>query len=59
MPETGYNKIYENDSEAIETAFFIILDMIKQTNLNIRDLLNKRPDKMQIVIQSIVISEIN
>lgn len=59
MPETGYNEIRENDSGAVESALTIMLDMIKQTYFNISDLMNKRPDKMQIVIQSIVISEIN
>lgn len=59
MPETGYKETFDNAVEVVETTLFCMLEAFNQIKYNIHDLMKEKPDKMQLVIKSLVISEIN
>ena len=59
MPETGYKETFDNEDDALETTLFCMLEAFNQIKYNILDLMKEKPDKMQLAIESIVISEIN
>lgn len=59
MPETGYKETFDNEDDALEPILFCMLEVFNQNKNNILDLMREKPDKMQLVVKSIVISEIN
>lgn len=57
-PEYGFTDTFENEDEAIETIIYSIVEVLQQTNYNIRDLMKENPDKLTIYIKTVVQSEL-
>lgn len=58
-PEYGFKDTFETTDEAIETLIYSIVELLQQTNFNIRDVIGEKWDKVQVFIKTSVISEIN
>ena len=57
-PEYGFSDTLENEDDAIETIIHSIVELLQQTNYNIRDLMKENPDKLTISIKTVVQSEL-
>ena len=57
-PEYGFSDTFENEDEAIETIIHCIVELLQQTNYNIRDLMKENTDKLTICIKTAVQSEL-
>ena len=57
-PEYGISDTFENEDEANETIIYSIVEVLQQTNYNIRDLMKENPDKLTICIKTAVHSEL-
>ena len=58
-PEYWFKDTFENESEAIETLIYSIVELLQQSNFNIRDAMGEKWDKVQVFIKTSVITEIN
>lgn len=58
-PEYGFKDTFDNENEAIETVIYSAVELLQQTNFNMRDAMNEKFDKLELIINTCVKSEIN